>query len=411
MKFMNVIAKFASKQEMLDFRNKMLDEADALVKEGKTEEANAKMQDVKVFDEEYEAYAEQQANIEALRGAVKIGSALSDDAKSAIVSKIDFNQADEVDKEYRKAFMNFVLNGEKIPAEFKNTDAYTTTSDVTAVIPQTVLNRIIEKMEQAGNILNKVTRTFYKGGVTVPTSSAKPVATWTTERGKVDKQKKEVTGDITFNYYKLKCVVAISLTVEVVTMDVFERTLASNIAEAMVKALEAAIVSGDGSGKPKGIITETPLSGQKVEIAAANDITYEDLCAMEASIPSGYEAGAEWCMNKRTYFNAVVAMTDSNGQPIARVNMGIDGKPYYTILGRPVNFTDQMPAYSKTVSADTDVAFIFRFTDYMLNTNMNITTKQYEDNDTDDKMTKAIMLVDGKVIDKNSLVKMIKKKA
>ena len=109
---MNVIAKFTSKQEMLDFRNKMLDEADALVKEGKTEEANAKMQDVKVFDEEYEAYAEQQANIEALRGAVKIGNALSDDAKSAIGSKIDFNQADEVDKEYRKAFMvkRFQLN-------------------------------------------------------------------------------------------------------------------------------------------------------------------------------------------------------------------------------------------------------------------------------------------------------------
>lgn len=30
--------------------------------------------------------------------------------------------------------------------------------------------------------------------------------------------------------------------------------------------------------------------------------------------------------------------------------------------------------------------------------------KKYEDNETDDQVTKGIMLVDGKVVDKNSLV-------
>lgn len=32
------------------------------------------------------------------------------------------------------------------------------------------------------------------------------------------------------------------------------------------------------------------------------------------------------------------------------------------------------------------------------------TPKEYEDNETDDQVTKGIMLVDGKVVDKNSLV-------
>ena len=40
----------------------------------------------------------------------------------------------------------------------------------------------------------------------------------------------------------------------------------------------------------------------------------------------------------------------------------------------------------------------------MLNTNMNVTVSRYTDQDTDDEVTKAIMLADGKVIDKNSLV-------
>ena len=42
--------------------------------------------------------------------------------------------------------------------------------------------------------------------------------------------------------------------------------------------------------------------------------------------------------------------------------------------------------------------------DYVLNTNYSMGVKKYEDNDTDDQITKGIMLVDGKVVDKNSLV-------
>ena len=47
--------------------------------------------------------------------------------------------------------------------------------------------------------------------------------------------------------------------------------------------------------------------------------------------------------------------------------------------------------------------------DYVLNTNLNMTIKRYEDNDTDDMVTKAIMLADGKVVDKGSLVTITKK--
>ena len=38
MKFMNVIAKFTGKNDMINFRNKMLDEAEALLNEGKMDE-------------------------------------------------------------------------------------------------------------------------------------------------------------------------------------------------------------------------------------------------------------------------------------------------------------------------------------------------------------------------------------
>lgn len=91
--------------------------------------------------------------------------------------------------EYRNAFMNYVLRGEAIPAELR-ANAVTKTSDIGSVIPQTVLDKIIEKIEAVGMILPLITRTAIKGGVTVPTSAVKPVATWVAESSGSDKQRK-----------------------------------------------------------------------------------------------------------------------------------------------------------------------------------------------------------------------------
>jgi HK97 family phage major capsid protein len=63
-----------------------------------------------------------------------------------------------------------------------------------------------------------------------------------------------------------------------------------------------------------------------------------------------------------------------------------------------------MDSYSASLTAGKFWAFLFNFGDYVLNTNLNMTIKKYENDATDDIVTKAIMLADGKVVDKNSLV-------
>ena len=68
-----------------------------------------------------------------------------------------------------------------------------------------------------------------------------------------------------------------------------------------------------------------------------------------------------------------------------------------------------MDSYADTVNSDKIVAFLFNPKDYVLNTNLNMTIKRYEDNTTDNMVTKALMLVDGKVVDNNSLVTITKK--
>lgn len=234
---------------------------------------------------------------------------------------------------YRKAFMQYVCRGAEIPAEYR-ADAVSKTTDVGAVIPTTVLNQIVEKLESTGMILALVTRTAYKGGVGIPVSTVKPVATWVNEGAGSDKQKKDIKKDgmITFAYHKLRCAVAVSLEVDTMAMSAFETLLINNIVEAMTKAIEQAIIDGDGTGKPKGILQETPADGQTIDSAAP---AYADLINAEAALPQAYENGAVWCMSKKTFMQ-YYGLTDANGQPIGRVNYGIAGKPERTLLGRPV---------------------------------------------------------------------------
>lgn len=386
--------KFKNYEDYKNQRNAALNEAEALLSEGKMNEYNEKVQYVQEMDAAYEKFAQEQANINAMRGAAQAPASVTGESSIG---------AQDSEMSYRIQFMNHVLKG--TPIKMDNADAITTTSDVGAVIPNTILNRIVEKMENVGGIYAKMTKTFFRGGVTVPTSVAKPVATWTTERGKTDKQKKTV-GSITFTYHKLRCVVALSIAVDNVTLEVFEATIATNIAEAMIKAIEKASFDGTGINEPKGILKEEVSEGQTINITKGKSPTYADLMSAEGALPEEYEDGAEWYMRKNTFFTKFLGMVDSAGQPIARVNAGLTGKPNYELNGRKVNFTEHVPAFATSVSADTPFAVMYDFADYMLNTNLSITLKEYVDEDTDDKMKKAIMLADGKAVDIRSLVVM-----
>lgn len=400
------------KAKYLELRNGLYTEAENLINEGKLEDGQAKIKEITDLDNKYETEATAMANLAALKDNTKVtvvaGSPVNASGSLGSLGNIE-NEDLTNSIEYRKAFMNYVVNGTPIDMKFQNTDANTKTGDVGKLIPETVLSKIIEKMEATGMILPLVTRTSYKGGVAIPTSTVKPTATWVTEGKGSDKQKKTI-GSITFGAYKLRCVISNSLEVETMALPIFEIAFINNVVEAMTKALEQAIISGDGSDKPKGILTETVVDGQNIDIAKADKPKLEQLENAEAALPLAYETGAVWLMTKKTFMQ-YATLKDSNGQPIGRVNYGIAGKQERILLGRPVICNDYMNNYIAAPEADIIVAALFNMSDYVLNTNLNMTIKRYEDNDTDDMVTKAIMLADGKVVDKNSLVTITKKNA
>jgi len=173
--------------------------------------------------------------------------------------------------EYRSVFMDYVQRGIKSETIEFRADATTGTGDIGAVIPTTILDSIIEKMKDYGTIWSKINKTSIQGGVEQPTSALKPVATWTTPGTVSDKQKK-TTGSITFSYHKLQCRVAVELIANTVALPIFEATIADNIYEAMIVALEQAIISGTGNGQPLGIAKDTGIPAAQVVTATAVEL-------------------------------------------------------------------------------------------------------------------------------------------
>lgn len=391
-----------TREEFLAEKNTLLHDMRSLLNGGDIKGAEQKKHEISALEERFADEARQTANLRSELGAdstktlenIKNGDVKMNNVETGLNSL-----------EYRNAFMNYVQNG--VVSETLKNDATTTTSTAGAVIPTVVLDRIIAKLEAESVMYNLVTKTNYKGGLSIPTVSVKPTASWVNENAGSEK-KAITTGSITFAYHKLRIAIAASLEVETMSLSAFETFVVNLIGTAMANAIDTAIISGNGTSQPLGILNnasgkQAVVSGQLLTVAKGAGLSYSVLCNAEAALPSQYESGAVWIMSKKT-FMSFMGMVDDDGQPISRVNYGLGGKPERYLLGREVAISDKVSDFVASPSADTTFACIVNPKDYILNINLNLTVKEYEDNDTDATIRKAIMLVDGKLVDNGSLV-------
>lgn len=305
--------------------------------------------------------------------------------------------------EYRQAFMKFMQTGAMDP--ILRTDQVTTTTDVTTAIPTTILNEVIRKMGAFGQLYSRVRKTSIAGGVQVPVVSLKPTATWITEATKSDRQK-ITTPSVVFNYYGLECKVAQSVIAAIATVDAFEAAVVDMIYEAMIAKLEAGIISGTGTGEMLGVTVDTNVAvGQKVTIAAANIGKWSEWKKAFAKLPPYYKAGACLITNYATWEGYLDGMTDTAGQPIARVNYGISEGVQDRFAGKEVIQVEDsvLPSYTDASTGDT-IAVLMNPAYYCINSNMQLSVYRYKDEDLNQWVDKALMVADGKLIDPNAVI-------
>lgn len=305
----------------------------------------------------------------------------------------------------RKAFMEYVQRGTTSDL-LKRADAVSTTSDSGILIPETVVKEIIKELDTYGNIYKKVRKLNIKGGIKFPVEITRPNASWIVE-GAVSETLKISTSDyVEFGYKILECRVAQTLLASVVTLEVFEREFITLVVEAMTKAMEVAIFKGDGNTMPLGILNDTRIKEDNVIEITSAELTKYDAVRNKifGKMDKAYKNKGEFIMAEGTYEHLLSAV-DANGQPIARVNVGLtDRETSYRYMGKSVETVeDDILAPITTATKGDVIAVYMNLNDYAINSNMAMQTLQYFDHDTNTKKTKSILIADGKLLDVNGV--------
>jgi HK97 family phage major capsid protein len=393
-----------NKKAYLEQRKALLEEAQKLINEGNVELYNAKEKEIKDLDEKFEKFAKAQANMNALKDQSIVPEMQNNS------TLIEGSKIEPEDKfatlEYRKAFMNYCKTG-VMSSEFKNSDAFTDTTEAAAVIPTPIMDEIIKKMTVYGRIFSLVRKTNIKGGVKVPILSLKPVATWITQDTPSDRKKVTASGSVSFSYHGLECKVATSLIADIATLPSFEATIIDLIVEAMMKAMDIAILKGDGDGEPLGITVDPRVPAGQIITLSSSEIS--DWGAWKkkvfAKIPLAYRAGGTFTMAAGTFEGYIDAMQDAGGQPIGRVNYGIADGPQERFGGKPVVLVEDDVVTPYDSASNGDVIAVFcKYSDYVINSNMQMTMYRWLDHDTNQYVDKAILVADGKILDPNGVV-------
>lgn len=123
---------------------------------------------------------------------------------------------------------------------------------------------------------------------------------------------------------------------------------------------------------------------------------------MAKVVPAGYRDGAAIVTNMATAYD-LLGIVDQQGQPVGKVNYGIDGAPIMSIMGMPIVTTDAIADLDSASSGDV-VAAVMQLDKYVLNMAHDVDLVTYIDNATRNKVYQSFALCDGKVVDANGLV-------
>ena len=224
-----------------------------------------------------------------------------------------------------------------------------------ATLPKNMAASIVELLKQDSPILEYATvETISKGNsLDVVVQGATDFASgWITETGDRD-----ITQEGNFRLVQIPVyeVYANPATTRALVMDSaydLEGYITRKVAESLGLTVGTAFVTGNGSGKPLGILDATAGlqvygAGSQVKgTASATAITYEELVDLVYSLKTGYAKNGKFYVNRKVK-GYLQGLTDLDGRPLLRES-AIVGEPA-TMLGYPVIEVEDM---DDTVEAD-----------------------------------------------------------
>ena len=314
--------------------------------------------------------------------------------------------------EYRQAFAKYVQTGDATNLDALQSraasDGMVITSDIGKVIPKTIMDELITGLKVYGGLYNRVRKMNIKGGVEVPIEDLVPTVRWIGEKEVSPNQSApEIKTSVSFGYYIAEARIAQSLLASITSLPVLESEIARILAEAFLREFDRIIVAGTGSGQPTGILNDKRVKeSNKLLFTDAETANWTDWRKkLFAKIPLAYRGQGVLVMTSATWESQIMTLKDDNNRPLySETYDPVSGEQICRFAGREVQLVEPDILKDFEAAGDGDAfAIYFKPTDYAINSNLEVGFKRYMDEDNNKWVNKGLTIVDGKLLDVNSV--------
>jgi HK97 family phage major capsid protein len=245
--------------------------------------------------------------------------------------------------EYRRSFWSAMRTraGEGLDPNVKNALQIGTDSEGGYLVPDEYERTLVEALEEE-NIFRTIANviTTSSGDRKIPIVASKGTASWIDEEGTIP-ESDDSFGQVTIGAYKLGTLIKVSE--ELLNDSVFplESYISKEFARRIGNKEEESFFTGDGSGKPTGVLAATGGAQVGVTTASATAITIDEVLDLFYSLKAPYRNRAVFVMNDSTV-KAIRKLKDGQGQYLWQPSVQA-GTPD-TILNRPLYTSSYVPA-------------------------------------------------------------------
>lgn len=409
-----------SYKQYMEKRNALQAEAQGLIDAGKVEEANAKMEEIRALDAEWDGIAKAQANMKALEGEARAlnvqgltdahapqGITASEEAAMGGGASPDAAMGEGYKSEayknaWAKRMMGAPLSRQEDCYRMVNAAFTHTTKNTGDIIPEGVAQGIWQEVGEIYPYWNDVSKTYVNGTLTLIKEKGSSGAGWYDEDtqtgdGREEFQKMSLSG------CELSRAITVSWKLKEMAVEDFLPYIQRKMAQKMGAALGYGATHGKGQPgtgdtfkpEPMGIVTalEAQEGTPQVVEYAEGKVKYEDFTKARSLIKGGYAAGGlHIYANSNTIWNEMANVKDANGRPILMADVVNGG--VYRVLSMEVREDDSM--------LDGEILMSNPSRGYVANVNkeISVTTEDHAKARTTDYCAYAI--VDGNMLTPNA---------
>ena len=274
---------------------------------------------------------------------VEMSRATSKPLTSAPVASLDdeapASKTGRGTKDYIKNFWR-VMRSKSVPHEVMNALQVGTETEGGYLVPDEYERTLVQALEEQ-NIFRQLAHVIHtsSGDRKIPVVASKGTAQWIDEEAQYP-ESDDSFGQVSIGAYKLATMIKISE--ELLNDSVFDMPsyIATEFARRIGAAEEEAFFTGNGTGRPLGILAETGGAQMSVTGAKADAVTFDEVMDLFYSLRSPYRRNAVFIMNDATV-KALRKLKNGNGDYIWQPS--VTAATPDTILNRPVYTSGFMP--------------------------------------------------------------------